>query len=283
MTRTLLLLTVGSLFLMQDPAGTTQRQESIVSRVRTGPVDEANKRLVHELRELRNQLVTVYGESDPIVKKVDRQIVVNSAKNALIVDRLLDVPFVQLEFGSEPGADPGIANGTESFDSRRVWFNELPQVVAGVPAVPPVPGVSQWGPFGDQGFVPASGIIRATGGSVFDKKMDDLRRRWLQATEAPQKEAIGQELRSTFEQQFDADLEQRRQQFAELEKKLAELRQQIEKREAMRDEFVQVHSRHTELTWDGISLPNGKRTTTVIAKPAAPESVPAADTTRRDE
>jgi hypothetical protein len=105
------------------------------------------------------------------------------------------------------------------------------------------------------------------GRTALSRQTAELKEKWDAADNDEQRNQVIGELRQVIASQFDADLNRRRQQFADLEQKLQQLRQQIEKRESKRDDFVEVLARHTEMEWEGISLPTSQGGRTIFAAP----------------
>jgi len=220
---------------------------------------EESQRLVDELRQLRSELAKVLGAEHPSLRSLDTKLVelhsrairANAMQRRGVVvqnqgpggHRSFSVSPPGMLAELHPSAPPAEgANRGENVEMM-VFGSQFPSGFT-VPGVPGVPGVPAAAPPAYWSF----GVVSGTG--ELGKKVAELRSQW-KATE----ESVVEELREAVEEHFDADLQRRREQFADLEKRLAELGQQITKREEMREEVIQVLTRATEMEWEGIVGP----------------------------
>jgi hypothetical protein len=279
--RTLLALSTGGLgtfglWCFQDGPSENRMTVEMRATAESDEVVDAAK-MVREMQELRGQLLSVLGQNHPAIRKLDTQILEMSAEGSLaenlFAPRIMrGAPLAAWSPDVVPNTVPGIVNGSEPLLAAGIDG-------AGVPLL------------FDPGTRPAEfNSVRqvfmtpSTSASEFGGKLAALRQKWTEAKDDPARQAVVNELKTTIATQFDADLVKRKQQIETLEKKLGELRKQVEKRESVRDEFVQNLAWHTEMEWEGISLHSGE-TTEVFSGPVfrrssvAPESVPPADLT----
>lgn len=268
MLRTLLTLSTGGLcalgvwFQQDEPAEKSEFTVELRATTSQDEVADATK-IAAELQELRSQLLTVLGPNHPAVRKIDVQIRQITAEGSL-AENLFAPQIVQFR---GPGAMmPGQGGAwvgdawmfSQSGDAASPMFlatEDAPveldvtrQVVTG-PMTSALAGVQV-------------DTARAFG---FGSVLAALRQKWEKSDSDETRQAVVEELKQTITEQFDADLARRRQQVDDLEKKLGELRKQIEKREARREDFVQVLTQHTEMEWEGISLQSEQRTRVITA------------------
>lgn len=265
-----------SFWLLQESDSRPVQDRQVQIEVRAAKTQDGEldpERMLHELKDLRVQLLATVGENHPATRTIDARIMQLSARGAAMAETLL----------ATRAAPPASLRGTAVYDFARsnagfgVEGGTLADVstVYGVANGPAILGVDSlpataitWGVPGMSGVPGTWGV--PGGPTELGRKTSELRQKWEAVAEPAQRDEVVGELRQAIAQQFDADLDRRRQQVAELETKLQQLRQQIEKRESKRDDFVEVLTRHTEMEWEGISLPSGQRTRVLSSPPPAP-------------
>jgi hypothetical protein len=218
---------------------------------------QEHQKRVKELRDLREQLLATLGPQHPALAQIERQIVLHSAKGQWLVEQTQeDMPPVH---GSQKVRRPyrvespdtivagerfGLAAPLEGF-TWEVRPTTIEMFSAPAPAAP----------------------TRATSATAqLGHSIQGLSQRWKSNEDEAQREEIVNELKSEIGTYFDSDLNQRREQLASLEKRLEELRRQIQKRESLRDRFIDTMSHQIEMQWEGITLP----TTQTLDRPAPP-------------
>lgn len=246
------LCTLG-LWCCQEPAG---EKRVVVGVVSSDDQEEAHDsaQLVAEMQELRAQLVAVLGPLHPTTRMLDARILQMSQPRSiaeLVVEPTEEHRLYEARNLSAWAAARGPSEG---------WSLAALPVLPGMPAEwneqPP-----RWHQeAGDHsaGFTLSDGVLLARTSAEpttgLGQRIAELRQQWSEAKDEEQQQTVLANLRTSISEQFDADLQRRRDQVASLESKLDELRKQIEKREARRDEFVDVLTKHTEMEWEGISL-----------------------------
>lgn len=265
MFRTLLAISTGGictfgLWAQQD----VQDEKQITVEVRSSDTADPAK-LLKEMQELRVQLLSVLGANHPAVRKVDAQIRQMSAEGSL-AENVFAPRVVQ----RDASGGWSVHSGTSS-----TWLSEADGTLA-VPFIFYSDAANADPSGARQVFVapPSANVAnvnladstkRASLNSEFSAKLASLRSKWASETDDGKKTVL-EELKTTIAAQFDMDLKRRKQQVESLEKKLEELKQQVEKREGLRDKFVQNLTEYTEMEWEGVSL-QSERPTSVFTAP----------------
>lgn len=276
------LCTLG-LWFCQEPDG---EKRIVVGVVSSEDLDESRDpaQLIAEMQELRAQLVAVLGPLHPTTRMLDARILQMSQPRS-IAEWVVEASSGQQVYESAYPSNWLNASDTPptSFTFAMEPGVSSPTLIqAGEPLPPQFAAQNPWS-FGDSTpSIYAERLARVTAGpaSGLGQRIADLRQQWSDAADEAGKQALLTELRAAIAEQFDSDLARRREQVTALEAKLNELRQQIEKRESRRDEFVDVLTKHTEMEWEGISLRKNNAMTVPyesIYRPAsAAPSAPAA-------
>jgi hypothetical protein len=263
MIRTWLALTTGGLctfgfWYQQD----VPPEKNIVVELRTAvSADEGADpaKMLAEMRDLRAQLVAVVGANHPAVRKIDARILQMSASGSLAENFFGHQVVASQNTASWPAApgNPGeawlmAARGTEGAGTTTTVFGS---------DLNPTEFNASRHMFMTHPSVSVANLSAESGRSMkFRDKLSGLRKKWTDCVDNTDgRQAVINELNTAIKEEFDADLDIRRQQVDELEKKLGELRKQIEKREGLRDDFVQTLTRFTEMEWEGISLLPARR------------------------
>lgn len=285
MLRTLLAISTGGLctfglWAQQE----VQDEKQITVELRSNDAGDPAK-LLREMKELRVQLVSVLGANHPAVRTVDTQIRQMSGEGSLAenvfapivvpgnaADALSVSPGAAWAWSSEAdGAFP--APFMFDADGATADVNSVRRVFRASPSV------------NSANFNLTNATNGAAPNSEFRAKLASLRAKWTSAESEDSKKTVLDELKATIETQFDTDLQKRKQQVDSLEKKLEELKKQVQKRESLRDKFVQNLTEHTEMEWEGVSLQSERPTVFGVPLPrpmppgvpevAAPDAPPA--------
>jgi hypothetical protein len=224
------------------------------------------ERVLQEMKELRAQLLAVVGANHPATRTIDARILQMTARGTAMAENLLNQSFVPLDSQS---FDPLVSLAERGLFNRTAGLG--PVTLEGF--VGPEPDADLASPQSTWLWSPhtlpqvAWAVGQPPGRTALSRQTAELKEKWDAADNDEQRNQVIGELRQVIASQFDADLNRRRQQFADLEQKLQQLRQQIEKRESKRDDFVEVLARHTEMEWEGISLPTSQGGRTIFAAP----------------
>ncbi|MBL8888439.1 MAG: hypothetical protein JNL67_00565 [Planctomycetaceae bacterium] len=249
MFRTLLAISTGGLctigvWSQQE----VQEEKQITVEVRSSDSADPEK-LLREMHELRSQLLTVLGANHPAVRRVDAQIRQMSAEGSL-AENVFAPRVIQ-------GNASGVWSGNPEVGG--VWLSSAEGSLA-APFIFDPEGVAVETNGVRQIFMAPSSVNlgNPTNGAApnaeFRAKLATLRAKWTSSESEEAKKTVLEELRTTIATQFDTDLQRRKQQVESLEKKLEDLRKQVEKRESLRDKFVENLTEHTEMEWEGVSL-----------------------------
>lgn len=242
----------------QENSGTTVTSGFIVPPgVDVTAAFQEHQNRVKELRDLREQLLATLGPQHPALAPIERQIVLHSAKGQWLVEQIQE-------------EQPPV-HGSQKV--RRPYRVESPDtIVAGerLSLTAPLEGFTwEVRPTTIEMFstpAPAAPTRATSATAQLGHSIQGLSQRWKANEDETQREEIVNELKSEIGTYFDTDLNQRREQLASLEKRLEELRRQIQKRESLRDRFIDTMSHQIEMQWEGITLP----TTQTLDRPAPP-------------
>lgn len=263
MIRTWLALTTGGLctfgFWFQQDVPLEKQMVVELRAAVSGDEGDDPAKIVTEMRDLRAQLVAVVGANHPAVRKIDARILQMSASGSLAENFFGHRVVASQNIANWPAAS---SNATEAWlvANRGLEATGTTTTIFGSEINPAEFNASRQ-IFMTHPSVSIANLSAESGRSVgFGDKLSDLRKKWTDCEDhAEDRQAVIAELKTSITEQFDADLIKRRQQVEELEKKLGELRKQIEKREGLRDVFVQTLTTYTEMEWEGISLLPARR------------------------